>query len=70
MLCNQLLLYVHIEPLLACAAARMILHACLLQDLSSSGISSTSDDPASSSDIRMEGYLFKRTSNTFKTWVR
>jgi hypothetical protein len=21
-------------------------------------------------EVRMEGYLFKRTSNTFKTWVR
>jgi len=38
--------------------------------MSSPGCSATSDESASSYDIRMEGYLFKRTSNTFKTWVR
>lgn len=27
-----------------------------------------SSDPEE--EVKMEGYLFKRTSNTFKTWVR
>jgi len=47
-----------------------VINCVSLQDLSSSSDSSLCDDPTGSSDIRMEGYLFKRTSNTFKTWVR
>lgn len=38
------------------------------QDLMLLG-SGNSDQPLSS-EVKMEGYLFKRTSNAFKTWVR